>query len=69
VETAEPTAAVESHGGRCHGDCRRHYGRGKAPEQFGLHDSDPPQAIPEFSSIDKDMLTVIASLSETPGEY
>jgi hypothetical protein len=39
---AEPAAAAERHGWRCHDDCRRHRGRGSAPEQFGIHDSGPP---------------------------
>jgi hypothetical protein len=47
---AEPAAAAERHGGRCHDDKCRHRGRGKAPEQFGPHDSDPPYALREFSS-------------------
>jgi hypothetical protein len=47
---AESAAAAERHGWRCHEECRHHRGRGKATEQFGIHASDPPYAIPEFSS-------------------
>jgi hypothetical protein len=47
--TVEATAAKPAvhataalcHGWRCHDACRRHRGRGKATEQFGLHDTDP----------------------------
>jgi hypothetical protein len=39
---AEPAAAAERQGRCRHYDCRRHYRRGKAPDQFGLHDIDPP---------------------------
>jgi hypothetical protein len=53
VETAEPTAAVEGHGWRCHGDCRRHYGRGKAPEQFSLHELILCRRFPNFLQLTK----------------
>jgi hypothetical protein len=42
AETAVRATAALCHGWRCHDDYRRHRGRRKAPEQFRLHDSDPP---------------------------
>jgi hypothetical protein len=50
VEAAAEPAAAERQGWCRYYDCRSHRGRGKAPEQFGPHDADPPYALREFSS-------------------